>query len=107
MTAQLMLALVLAPVVITVAVVCIQRPLTVTLPLFAASLPFGARFSIGSSPFGSVSSLLGLLLAVGLAVHLVGGRRTSVPMSVTVPLWLLFLGTAGATTLWSVDHGTT
>ena len=107
MTENVLLALVVAPLVIAATVVLIGRPLTVTLPLFAAVLPVGGLLSIGPSRFSSLSSILGLLLVAGLLVQVVAGRRTGVPMSVTVPLWLLFLAVAGATTLWSLDAATT
>jgi O-antigen ligase len=103
MTENVMLALVLAPFVIAVTVVLLARPLTVALPLFAAVLPFGGLLAVGPSRFSSLSSILGLLLVVGLLAQVVAGRRTGVPMSPTVPLWLLFLAVAGATTLWSLD----
>ena len=107
MTANVLLALVVAPLVIAATVVLVGRPLTVTLPLFAAVLPFGGLLSVGSSRFSSLSSILGLLLVAGLLVQVVAGRRTGVPMSLTVPLWMLFLAVAGATTLWSLDAATT
>jgi O-antigen ligase len=105
MTGNVLLALVVAPVVIAATILLISRPLT--LPLFAAVLPVGGLLSIGASRFSSLSSILGLLLVAGLLVHVVAGRRTGVPMSPTVPLWLLFLAVAGATTLWSLDASTT
>src|SRR3954454_11473699 len=108
MTESLLLALVLAPLALAAVVVLVQRPLTVALPAFAATLPFGQLLSVGSSSrFGSLSSLVGLVLVVGLVLHLVAGERAEGPMSTTVPLWLLFVGAAGATTLWSLDGSTT
>jgi hypothetical protein len=107
MTDHLLLVLAAAPFVLAATVVLVARPLTITLPLFAVFLPVGGLVAVGSSRFGSVSSLLGLLLVAGLVAQVVGGRLTDVPMSPTVPLWLLFLGVAGATTLWSLDAGTT
>ena len=88
-------------------IVLLRNPLTITLPAFAAFVPWGGLIAVGPSRFGSVSSLLGFMLAVGLLLKLIAGRRVSVPLSPTVPLWLLMLGTAGATTLWSLDPAKT
>jgi O-antigen ligase len=106
MTPTVLLALVLVPFALAAGVVMLQRPLTVTLPAFAATLPFGGLLSVGSSRFTTLSSVLGLILVVALAAHLVVGDRAAGPMSLTVPLWLLFLGVAGATSLWSLDAST-
>ncbi len=107
MTDNGLLALVLAPLALAAVAVLISRPLTVTLPFYAAVLPVGGLLAVGSSRFSSLSSILGLLLVAGLLAQVAAGHRTTVPISLTVPLWLLFLGVAGATTLWSVDAATT
>src|SRR5262245_47516667 len=107
MSPTLLLALVLAPLALAAAVVMLQRPLSVALPAYAATLPFGSLLSVGSSRFTTLSSVIGLVLVVGLLLHLVVGERARGPMSLTVPLWLLFVGVAGATTLWSLDAATT
>jgi hypothetical protein len=103
MTLVLLVALAVLPVAVAGAVVLVRRPLTVTLPVFAASLPWGGLLSVGSSRYSSLSSILGLLLVAGLLIQVVAGNRGTTPLSATVPLWLLFLGVAGATTLWSLD----
>jgi len=107
MAPDVVLALVALPVVLAVTLVLIQRPLSLALPAFAATLPLGGLISVGASRYNSLSSLLGLVLVVGLLVQVVAGRRVAGPMSVTVPLWLLFVGAAGATTLWSLAPSTT
>src|SRR4029077_1264417 len=107
MSPSVLLALALAPLALAAGVVMLQRPWTTALPAFAATLPFGSLLSVGSSRFTTLSSILGLVLVVGLLLHLVVGERAAGPMSLTVPLWLLFLGSAGATTLWSLDASTT
>jgi O-antigen ligase len=101
MTDPLVLAIV-APIGIGVLVLCVRDPLHVALPLFAALVPFGGLISIGNSRFSSLSSLVGIVLGVGLLLNLLRGRWSDVPISPTTPLWLLFLGVASATTLWSV-----
>ena len=107
MSPTLLLALAVAPLALAAVVVLVRRPLTVALPAFAATLPFGGLLSVGSSRFTTLSSLLGLVLVIGLLIHLAVGERAAGPMSPTVPLWLLFVGAAGATTLWSLDGSTT
>ncbi len=102
-----LLLLIAAPVVIGLVIACLKRPLTFALPVFAALVPFGGLIAVGTSRFGSLSSLVGVLLGVGLVLRLIVARRVSVPLSATVPLWLLFLATAGATTLWSLDANKT
>ena len=99
------LLLVVAPFVIALAVVCIRDPMGTTLPLYAATVPFGDALSVGTSRFGSASSLLGLLLGVGLVAQFVTSRATARRLSAPVPLWLLFLGLALATGLWTIDPG--
>jgi O-antigen ligase len=94
----------LVPLVAGVVVMCLRRPMQVALPIFAALVPFGKGLSIAPTPFGSASSLAGLLLGAGLVLQLVLGDRRAAPrLSRAVPVWLLFLATAGATVLWSVN----
>lgn len=104
---DMLLAAVLAPFVLGSLVLCLRHPMRIALPAYAVLIPFGGLLSVGSSRFGSLSSLLGIVLGVGLALQLVSGRGLTVPLSATVPLWLLFLGTAGATVLWSVTPSAT
>jgi O-antigen ligase len=100
-------AIALAPVVIVVAVFCIRSPMRVALPIFAALIPFGGRLALGSSPYGSLSSLSGVLLGAGLVLQLVTTRRSAQRLSPTVPIWLLFLGAAIATGVWTIDLSAT
>ena len=106
MTDPLVLAVV-APVGLAVLLVSLRDPLHVALPLFAALVPFGGLISIGHSRFSSLSSLVGIVLGLGLVLHLLRGRWSDVPLSLTTPLWLLFLGVAACTALWSVNPGKT
>ncbi|MGH3505878.1 MAG: O-antigen ligase family protein [Nocardioidaceae bacterium] len=106
MTDPLVLAVV-APLGLAVLLVCLRDPLHVALPLFAALVPFGGLISIGHSRFSSLSSLVGIVLGLGLVLHLLRGRWSDVPLSLTTPLWLLFLGVAACTALWSVNPGKT
>lgn len=96
-----------APFVVILALLTLREPLKVGLPVYTALIPFGGALSVGSSPFGSASSLMGVLLGVGLVGQLVAGRRSAPRLSVTVPIWVLFLGLAAATTLWTIDREAT
>src|SRR5215204_2814676 len=94
--------LLIAPVVVLVALLCVQKPLSVALPAFAASIPFGGLIAIGQSRFGSLSSILGMLSLLGLLLRLMTARRQRAPLSGTVFLWTGFLAVAAATALWSL-----
>jgi O-antigen ligase len=100
--AHLLLALIAAPIAIVLMVVLIREPMRIALPAYAALIPFGGGLAIGSSRFGSLSSLMGLVLGAGLVLQLMGVRRVAHRLSPTVPVWLLLLGAAGATATWSI-----
>lgn len=102
-----LLVLAVAPFVVALLVVCLREPMRVTLPIFAALIPFGGALSVGPSRFGSVSSLIGLVLAVGLVLQLIATRRSARTLSSSVPAWLLFFGVACASTLWTIDRSST
>jgi O-antigen ligase len=59
--------------------------------------------AIGDSPFLSMSSIFGLLLAIGLLLQRIRVQRVTVPLSPTVGIWLVFLGLVAATTIWSIS----
>lgn len=104
---QSVLLLAAAPVLLALIAVCLREPLRVALPIFAALIPFGQLVAFAEGPFGSLSSLMGLVLGAGLALQLITTRRTAERLSLSVPIWLLFLGAAGASALWSVDRSLT
>ena len=93
----------LAPIGLLCVYVCLQRPLSVALPGFAASIPFGSLLWVGHSRFDSLSSLLGLLVLIGLVLRLVVARRQRAPLPATMFLWIGFLAVAATTTLWSLS----
>jgi O-antigen ligase len=97
----------LAPLALALVVRSLREPMRVALPVYAALVPFGGAISIGPSRYGSASSLMGLVLALGLVGQLISGRRTASRIAPTVPVWILFLGLAFATGLWTVDRGVT
>jgi len=100
--------IILAPLLIGVLVVCIREPIRVALPLYAALIPFGSGLSTGlPSAFGSVSSLLGILLAVALLAQFFTLRRGAGRITADIPVWLAFLSLTGASVFWSVAPGVT
>src|SRR3978361_1658899 len=105
--AQLVLLMVAAPILLGGVVVLVRQPLRWALPVYAVWMPFGGLLAVGSCRFGSLSSLLGIILGVGLILQLLGERRRGVRISATVPLWLLFLAVAAATVLWSISPSET
>ena len=102
-----LLVLAAAPVVVALVVLCLREPLRIALPIFAALIPFGGALSIGASPFGSASSLMGLLLGAGLALQFTTNRRAAPNLPSTAAVWLMFLGAAGATVLWTINRSVT
>lgn len=100
--AQVVLGVLLAPLLIAVGLMLIREPLRLALPAYAALIPFGGRIAFGGSPYASLSSILGLILGIGLLLQLMSARRAAVQLSPTVPIWLLLLATAGATATWSI-----
>ncbi|MEP6665253.1 MAG: O-antigen ligase family protein [Nocardioidaceae bacterium] len=99
--------MIVAPIVVGPLLMCLRQPMRIALPAYAVLVPFGGLLSIGASRFGSLSSLIGIVLGIGLVLQLVSGRRLEVPLSATVPIWLLFLAVAGATVLWSLTPAKT
>ena len=107
MSQPLVLGLAAAPFMLWVLVVLVREPLRMALPLYAALIPFSGILSIGGSKFTSLSSLVGMVLGAGLLLHLFRRGSAGIRLSATVPVWLLFLGVAGATILWSRAPETT
>jgi O-antigen ligase len=100
-------ALVALPVLLALSVACVREPMRIALPVFAALIPFGERLAVGSSPYTSLSTFVGGLLALGLLLQLMLGRRGAPRLSLSVPVWLLFLAAAVASALWTLDMGLT
>jgi O-antigen ligase len=104
---SLLLLVLAAPFAVLAMIVCVREPLRVALPVYTALVPFGGALSVGSSAFGSASSLIGVLLGLGLLAQFITGRRFAPRLTALLPIWTLFLGLAVATALWSVDRRTT
>ncbi len=107
MTTQLLLVIAAAPFVAWVVLLCLRQPLGVALPLYAALIQFSGVISVAPGRFGSLSSLAGMLLGAGLALQLIRKRGVGLPLSATIPVWILLLAAAGATVLWSEVPATT
>lgn len=100
-------AVVLSPLLLCGVVACLRNPMGVGLPVFAALVPFGSKLSVGSSAYGSLSSIAGFVLGLGLLVQLLTVRRPAPRLSAAVPLWLLFCAVATATMWWTIDSSAT
>jgi O-antigen ligase len=101
-TFTLLFAVALAPVLVAYLIAAVRDPLRYVLPPYAVSLPFSSLLSVGPGPFGSASSLLGLLLGATLLVQLATTRRSSARLSLAVPVWLAFLALCALSFFWSI-----
>ena len=107
MTPTLFVAAAAVPLVLAFALACFRDPLRYALPAYAVMIPFSSLLSVGSGPFASLSSLLGLLLGLSLVVQLGTTRRGSAVLPLAVPVWLAYLGFSGLTLFWSINpHAT-
>lgn len=104
---SLVLLLAAVPLGAAFVALCLQRPMTVALPVYAALIPFGGAISLGPSRYGSASSLMGAVLAAGLVLRLLLARRDATRIPAPVPVWFLFLGLTFATLLWTVNRSET
>jgi O-antigen ligase len=102
-----LLALALVPLLAAYVVACFKDPLKFALPPYAVLIPFSNLFAVAPGPFGSVSSLLGLLLGVTLVAQLITTRRGSPHVPLAVPVWLAFLALCGLSVFWSIAPGVT
>lgn len=90
------------PLLLAFAIACIRDPLRFALPAYAALIPSSSLLAVGSGPFSSVSSLLGLLLGLALLAQLVTTRSSSPRVPLEVPIWLSFLALTGLSLFWSI-----
>jgi O-antigen ligase len=101
-TIQMLLAVACAPLLVAFVVACFRDPLRYALPPYAVLVPFSSLLSVAPGPFGSVSTVLGLLLGVALLVQLVTTRRAAPSIYPAIPIWLAFLGLCGLSLYWSI-----
>lgn len=102
MSLALLVAVAASPLLAAYVVACLRDPLRWAMPPYAVLIPFSSLLSVGPGSFGSVSTLLGLLLGVSLVFQLVTNRRGSDHLPAAVPVWLAFLALSGLTLFWSV-----
>jgi O-antigen ligase len=102
LTPTLLTMVALAPLLLAFVVACLRDPLRYALPPYAVLIPFSQLFSIAPGPFGSVSTLLGLLLGVSLLAQFVTTRSASPRLPLEVPIWLAFLALCGLSLFWSI-----
>jgi O-antigen ligase len=103
-------ALAAVPLVVSAAVVGLRSPMTVLFALYAALVPMGSAVDLPiplPPPFDTVSSLAGLVAAVGLAIEVLVLHRGAARWSRALPCFLVFLGWAAITIGWSIDPRTT
>ena len=81
-------------------------PVGVALAVYAFVLPFGSavRLPLGSSPFGTLSTLVGGLVTATLLLHVLVRRRGVGTVDASVGAWLLLLGWLVLTLLWTADR---
>jgi O-antigen ligase len=91
-----------APLLVAYVIACVRDPLRYALPPYLVSLPFSSLVAVAPGPFGSVSSLLGLLLGATLLIQLITTRRSVPRLPLVVPVWLGFLAWCGLTAYWSI-----
>ena len=99
----LILAVAFLPLLAAFVVVGFRRPLSLLLPAYAATVPFGSLLPTGlPPPYDSVSTTLALLLLAALSARVLMASSGQARLPATVPIWVLLVGITGASTLWSV-----
>jgi O-antigen ligase len=102
MTPTLFVVVASVPLVVAFVIACLRDPLRYALPPYAVLIPFSSLLSIAPGPFGSLSSLLGLLLGISLVAQLATTRRGSSAIPLSVPVWLAYLALSGLSLFWSI-----
>lgn len=103
MSALLPLVVVL-PLVAALLIAVSRNPLRYLLPAYIVTVPFGSALSLGlPAPLDSLSTALLILLILTTGYQLALGARTRAPLSGTLPTWVLFLGWAALSALWSLS----
>lgn len=105
-----LLGLAVLPIVCAALVAGLRAPIRVLLAAYALVLPFGSAVSLPlglPAPFDTPSSILGLVVMLGLIIHLILVPRSAPVLLPAVPAWLLFAALAGLSVTWSIDPGAT
>lgn len=102
----MILALAVSAMVSLIAmIVCVARPTRTILPLYAALVPVGSVVKLPlplPPPFNTLSSMLGALVMIAGATHLILYRRGRVP-TVPTAAWVAFLAWTTLTTFWAIE----
>lgn len=92
------------------AVAAWRAPVRILLLFYAAIVPFGSGIAVPlplPPPFNTLSTLVGLLAALGIGAAIVTGRTQAAAVPALVPVALLFFASAAITYGWSVDRQAT
>lgn len=100
-------ALTVLPLVVIAFIAAVRNPVWL-LAVYAAVVPFGSSVRIpGAGPYGSLSSLLGLLVVGAFLARLAYRPAGRVSPGATPALAVLLVGAAAATIMWSIDPSRT
>ncbi len=95
---------VVLPLVAAILIGVSRDPLRYLLPAYIVTVPFGSKLNLGlPAPLDSLSTPLLILLILTTGYQLALGARTRAPLSGTLPIWVLYLGWAALSALWSIS----
>lgn len=100
----------LLPFAVAALIAGMRAPIRVLLAAYALVLPFGSAVSLPlglPAPFDTPSSVMGLIVMVGLLMHLILVPRSAPVLMPAVPTFLLFAAVAAFSISWSIDPGAT
>jgi O-antigen ligase len=89
-------------------IVCAARPTRTILPLYAGMVPVGSVVTLPlplPAPFNTLSSVLGAVVIIAGATHVIFYRRGRVP-TLPVGVWIAFLAWATLTIFWAMEWRT-
>lgn len=108
MTLPIALGLLALPLAAWVGLTMLRAP-WVALAVYAASVPFGSAFHLPglTAGLGTLSSVLGLVATSAFVLQFVGAWRRVPRLDPALPVWVMLLGLAGLTYLWSIAPAAT
>lgn len=107
---QLVIALALVPLLVSALILGVRSPMTVLFAVYAALVPMGSAVDLPiplPPPFATVSSIAGVVTAVGVTVEILVVRGGARRWSRALPCFLLFVGWSAITIGWSIDAAAT
>jgi O-antigen ligase len=108
LAAMIIALVVIALVSLGAVIVCVARPTRTILPLYAGMVPVGSVVTLPlplPAPFNTLSSVLGAIVIVAGATHVIFYRRGRVP-TLPVGVWIALLAWATLTTFWAIEWRT-